>query len=46
MGEPYGVAINPAEGRIYWTSFATDTISYANLNGSGGANLEHFGRPY
>jgi low density lipoprotein receptor-related protein 5/6 len=33
---PYGAAIDPARGRIYWANRTTSTISYANLDGSGG----------
>jgi hypothetical protein len=33
---PYGAAIDPAAGRIYWANRGTSTISYANLDGSGG----------
>ncbi len=33
---PYGAAIDPAGGRIYWANRGTSTISYANLDGSGG----------
>ena len=38
-----GVAIDPAERRIYWANYqggsGTGSISWANLNGSGGGNL-------
>jgi len=34
--DPYGVAIDLAAGRIYWANRTTNTISYANLDGSGG----------
>jgi len=33
---PYGAAIDPAGGRIYWANRGTNTISYTNLDGSGG----------
>ena len=33
--KPHGVAIDPAAGRIYWANLG-NTISYANLDGSGG----------
>ena len=42
---PMGMALDPAHGRIYWTNWGSDsvsgtglgtTISYANLDGSGG----------
>ncbi len=45
MDEPFGIAIDPAAGRIYWASAAGDAISYANLNGSGGADLDTSGAP-
>lgn len=34
--EPDGVAIDLARGRVYWTTYLGNTISYANLDGSGG----------
>jgi hypothetical protein len=37
--EPYGSAIDAATGKIYWGDTATDTIRYANLDGSGSAVL-------
>jgi hypothetical protein len=46
---PSGLAIDPATRRIYWAnsesggSALPDTISYANLNGSGGADLNTTG---
>jgi hypothetical protein len=30
------MAIDPTEGRIYWGNLGNDTISYANIDGSGG----------
>jgi hypothetical protein len=33
---PYGAAIDPAGGKIYWANRTTNTISFANLDGSGG----------
>jgi DNA-binding beta-propeller fold protein YncE len=33
---PYGATIDPATGRIYWANLGNNTISYANLDGSGG----------
>ncbi len=33
---PYGATIDPAAGRIYWANLGNNTISYANLDGSGG----------
>ena len=31
-----GVALDPAAGKLYWGNFFLDTISFANLDGSGG----------
>jgi DNA-binding beta-propeller fold protein YncE len=42
--EPHGLAIDPAAGRIYFANDA-DTISYANLDGSGGGQLDISGAP-
>ena len=42
LDEPRGMMIDPETGRIYWANFAAGfgmSISYANLDGSGGANL-------
>jgi hypothetical protein len=36
VDQPAGLAIYPAAGRIYWSNYGGDTISFANLNGSGG----------
>ena len=39
---PMGLTIDPAHGRIYWANWANHigmTISYANLDGSGGGDL-------
>jgi hypothetical protein len=40
---PIGVALDRAAGRIYWANFHGDTISYANLDGSGGGDLNTTG---
>lgn len=42
---PIGVAIGPAGGRIYWAnnSAAASPISFANLDGSWGGNLNTAG---
>lgn len=38
------MAIDPAAGRIYWANFgSSNTISYANLNGSGGGDINTMG---
>jgi Bacterial Ig domain len=36
---PRGVAVDPAAGRVYWANFSSSAISYAKLNGTGGADL-------
>ncbi len=36
---PRGAAIDPEAGRIYWAEEENGGISYANLDGSGGADL-------
>lgn len=33
---PQGLAIDPSDNRIYWTNTGTNTISYANLDDTGG----------
>ncbi len=43
--QPSGIALNPAANRVYWTNYdkvgVTDTIGFANLDGSAGAgNLD------
>ena len=44
---PYGIAIDPAAGRIYWASGSGpgSRISVANLDGSGGEKLPISGAP-
>jgi DNA-binding beta-propeller fold protein YncE len=40
--EPYKIGLDPVNGRVYWGSYITSTettISYANVNNSGGGNL-------
>ena len=42
IDHPRGLAIDPATGRIYWANYGGafgTTISYASLNGTGGADL-------
>jgi hypothetical protein len=45
MDGPMGLAIDSAAGRLYWVNYGTNgsgtgtTISWANLNGSGGGKL-------
>ena len=45
---PFGVALDLAHGRVYWANSQATAgepgISWANLNGTGGGNLEHRGR--
>ncbi len=40
---PDGVAIDPLAGRIYWADYTGNTISYANLDGSGAGELNTAG---
>lgn len=41
LEDPGPIALDPANGRIYWANYGTDTISFANLNNSGGGgNLD------
>ena len=37
--KPHGIAVDPAAGRLYWADTG-GTISYANLDGSGGGDLD------
>ena len=39
MNNPHGVALDPVDGRIYWANVFVGVISYANLDGSGGGDL-------
>ena len=39
MNTPIAVAVDPVAGRIYWANRSANKISYANLDGSGGADL-------
>lgn len=36
---PFGVAIDPAEGKLYWTNWDGDSIGVSNLDGSGAGLL-------
>ena len=39
-----GLAVDPAAGKVYWSDFgAVNKISFANLNGSGGGDLNTTG---
>ena len=38
-GNPQGVALDPAAGKIYWANDGSEEISYANLDGTGGGDL-------
>jgi DNA-binding beta-propeller fold protein YncE len=31
---PYGIALDPAEGKLYWANYNTNSIGVANLDGS------------
>ena len=37
MGQPLGVAVDPAANRIYWTDFSPYLVRAGNLDGSGSA---------
>jgi DNA-binding beta-propeller fold protein YncE len=38
LSGPFGLALDPAHGRIYWANVVGNKISYANLDGSGGGH--------
>jgi DNA-binding beta-propeller fold protein YncE len=40
---PYGIALDPAEGKLYWTNYNTDSIGVANLDGSDASLLNTTG---
>jgi hypothetical protein len=40
VSEPWGVAPDPAGGRVYWANYGAGKISWANLDGSGGDDLD------
>ena len=39
LDEPYGIALDVPNGKMYWTERETGEISRANLDGSGVENL-------
>ena len=39
IDDPYKIALDTVNGRIYWVRQAGGIVSYANLDGSGGADL-------
>ncbi len=43
MNAPVGTALDRAGGRIYWTNYFGQPISWANLDGSGGGDLDTTG---
>ena len=43
MSGPWGLAIDAAAGRVYWANNDGNTISYANLDGTGGQDLNTAG---
>ncbi len=43
MNTPSGVAVDPVAGRIYWANTNSDKISFANLNGSIGGEIDTTG---
>ncbi len=40
LGEPFGVAIDAAAGRIWWANEGANKISFADLGGGGGGDLD------
>jgi DNA-binding beta-propeller fold protein YncE len=36
VNDPQGIAVDPQDNRIFWANAGTDTISYANLDDTGG----------
>jgi hypothetical protein len=47
VSSPYKIALDVVNGRVYWanTTPNPDTISFANVNNTGGANLDLSGAP-
>jgi hypothetical protein len=43
VDNPLGVAVDPVNRTIYWSSTNSDTIGYARLDGSGGGDLNTSG---
>ena len=41
--DPLGIAVDPANRTIYWSSYDSNTIGYARLDGSGGGDLNTAG---
>ncbi len=39
VANPYGVALDPEAGRVYWGNSTAESIAFARLDGTGGANL-------
>jgi hypothetical protein len=42
---PSSVVVHPTAGRVYWTNYTADKISFANVNNSGGGDLNTAGAP-
>jgi hypothetical protein len=47
LESPYKIALDPVAGKVYWanTKPEPNSISWANVNGSGGGNLDLSGAP-
>jgi hypothetical protein len=43
LSGPWGLAPDPAAGKIYWANYTGSKISWANLDGSGGGDLNTAG---
>jgi hypothetical protein len=43
FGEPRGIAIDLAAGKVFWTDRSLNRISFANLDGSGGGGALNIG---
>jgi DNA-binding beta-propeller fold protein YncE len=39
VSSPWGIALDPAAGKIYWANYLVNKISWANLDGSAGGDL-------
>jgi hypothetical protein len=43
IAQPTGTAVDPLAGRVYWSNSGTPAVSYVNLDGSGGGNINDAG---
>jgi hypothetical protein len=41
VNRPYGTAIDSAAGRVYWANSGSNSIGYANFDGSGGWTTQY-----